>query len=67
MKDRYVFLTVPRAHSRIHRITKFTLKGRTSASNKTDAAKDYTQQCHGFHPQPEARSTRIGGFNDNLS
>ena len=42
VKYRLTALTVPRAHSRIHRITKFTLKTAAEQSrSKTDTAK-----CH---------------------
>ncbi|EFO1159988.1 hypothetical protein DW524_08635 [Escherichia coli] len=48
---RPLVLTVPRALSRIHRITKFTLKRVAEQSrSRTDATKDYTwvlwRGCH---------------------
>ncbi|EPS0195811.1 hypothetical protein ACVARH_005495, partial [Escherichia coli] len=48
---RQLVLTVPRALSRIHRITKFTLKRVAEQSrSRTDATKDYTwvlwRGCH---------------------
>ncbi|EPR2442670.1 hypothetical protein ACU04T_005259, partial [Escherichia coli] len=40
VKYHFTVLTVPRAHSRIHRITKFTLKRAAEQSrSKTDTAK----------------------------
>ncbi|EEW7869343.1 hypothetical protein D6I65_21355 [Escherichia coli] len=42
VKYRLTALTVPRAHSRIHRITKFTLKRAAEQSrSKTDTAKSH--------------------------
>ncbi|EBX9172070.1 hypothetical protein DTV22_09640 [Salmonella enterica subsp. enterica serovar Kandla] len=46
MKDRYVFLTVPRALSRIHRTTKFALKRAAEQQGRLMPPK-YTQQCYG--------------------
>ncbi|EGD9221467.1 hypothetical protein DNX55_25010, partial [Escherichia coli] len=51
VKDHFTVLTVPRAHSRIHRITKFTLKRVAEQSrSRTDATKYYTwvlwRGCH---------------------
>ncbi|EOX8159969.1 hypothetical protein ACPWLH_005273, partial [Escherichia coli] len=49
VKYHFTVLTVPRAHSRIHRITKFTLKRADISQQQTDAANGYTTRLHWLH------------------
>ncbi|ECI3890085.1 hypothetical protein AHV09_25385 [Salmonella enterica subsp. enterica] len=63
MKDRYVFLTVPRALSRIHRTTKFALKRAAAQQGRLIPPKLHTAMSRSWS-QPEAHYR--SGFNAGL-